>query len=202
MWEAECEAMESDIDSKSEFQMTLFVNVLLICLCSHEVQFKTLGWTMCFSHVFFPTAFHVMCFPCFEDAAALALEEEVLGGSIEVPQEIMRTRQQKEPWWSKTMGYHGRFMGRGGGFKYMIHLPLMLGGMIQFEIQFVFNWLKPPTIRYWRGSRVKQPERTWLWAASLDLWGMFGFYAREIVGRQRAAAQNVRFFRAILYPNL
>ncbi len=34
---------------------------------------------------------------CQQDAAALALEEEVLGGSIEVPQEIMRTRQQKEP---------------------------------------------------------------------------------------------------------
>eukprot|EP00434_Breviolum_minutum_P013047 symbB.v1.2.011495.t1/scaffold772.1/size165093/2 len=31
-----------------------------------------------------------------QDVAALSLEEEVLGGSIEVPQEIMRTRQQKD----------------------------------------------------------------------------------------------------------
>lgn len=31
-----------------------------------------------------------------QDPAALALEEQTLGASIEVPQEVMRTRQQKD----------------------------------------------------------------------------------------------------------
>lgn len=163
-----------------------------------------------------------MCFPCFEDAASLSLEEEVLGGSIEVPQEIMRTRQQKEPWWSKTMAYHGlsRVVVVVSNIKLFVY-PLSFGEWSNLiHILLSIGW-NPPT-SYWRETCFQQPERTsgdstlflvcwgfdqklkspwksWSRAVSLDLWGMFGFDARGIVGRQMAAPQNVRFLGP--YPN-